>query len=120
MPEAVDQIRAAVPLLALRRIVLVFAGLEIQRSPADQQLPLIVGKRELVFPAGFSNRLDGSQVGEEVVRVRSDDLRIVGVWKSWVEQLAVFRAAVVQGAPEIVGRPLPNTGLGIRRDVWTI
>jgi hypothetical protein len=48
--EALDEIGAAVPLLRLLRVGLVFAFLEVERAPADQELALVERKAKLVRP----------------------------------------------------------------------
>ena len=117
MAQAFHQVGAAVPLLALFRVVLVFAILEIQRAPAGEQLALVEGEAHFMRPALQLHRLDRHEISVHRVAVFARDLGVVGEGHRRIEQRAVFRFAFVQRAPEVVGAPVADAGFLVGRNV---
>lgn len=115
--EAFDEVRAAVPFDRLRRIRLVFAFLEEQRAPADQQVAVVERELQFVRTARHRYRRDRTQVRVDRVRVGARDLRVAREREARVEQAAILRTAGVHRAVEVVRRPLADAVLVVRRDV---
>ncbi|CAM2151862.1 hypothetical protein PT2222_270036 [Paraburkholderia tropica] len=115
--ESFDQIRAAIPFDRFGRIGLVFALAEEQRAPADQQVAVVEREFQLMRTARHVYRRHRAQIGVDRIRIRARDLGVAREREGRVEQAAVFRAARVHGAVEVVAAPLADAVLVVGRDV---
>ena len=117
MAEAFDQIGAAVPLRRFGRIGLVLAFLEEQRAPAEDQRAVVEGKVQIVRPVDLLHRRDRAQIGIDRVAVLARHLGVGGERHRRIDQPAVGETPVMHHLVELVGRPHPDAGLRIGRDV---
>jgi len=106
MRQPFDQIGAAIPFRALRRVRLVGSVAKKQQLPAGDHKPLVEWKGKLVLAGGRANRLPCHQVGVERLVIRIGDVGEVIVRKCRIEVLPVAIDAGSHGNGEML---LPTT-----------
>ena len=117
MAEAFDQIGATIPLRRFGRIGLVHALLEEQRAPSEDQRAVVEGKLQIVRTVDLLHRRDRAQVSIDRVAVLARHLGVGGKRHRRIDQPAVGETPVMHHLVELVGRPHPDAGLRIGRDV---
>ncbi|HVI63578.1 MAG TPA: hypothetical protein VM910_13485 [Bradyrhizobium sp.] len=120
MRETLDQIGAAIPFRALRRIGPIGPAMKKQQLPARDHKALIEWKGKLVLALWCTNGLACHQIGVERVVVLIADMREVIVGECRIEMPAFPIDAHAHGTAEGLFRPPPYAGLRIRRDVGRI
>ena len=117
MPEAFDQIRAAVPRCRSARIGAERARGEEEFVPDHHGPALIEGKAQLVDVDNVPHGLEREQIRIDGVAVRAGHPGEEGVGHRRKHVLPALVDAVVQRTIEVGRRPAPDAGLGIGRDV---
>jgi hypothetical protein len=70
MAEPLDEIGATVPFDRFCRVWLVFAVVEVERPPTQNQLPVVIGELQVVRPVRVVRWRDRTQIREDRVRIR--------------------------------------------------
>ena len=115
--QAAHEVGATVPLSALNGLRNKAARAEIKRPPDSQRRLGIKGPSQGVCRWSGGHCRQALQISVQGVAVGAADLRVAGVRKRRVEQLAVLGAAVVQGAPEVTWAPVPEACVAVGREV---
>ena len=115
--QALDEIGAAVDLLALVGIGHEGRRLEERRPPGQQRLPDVEREHEFERLAWRVLGRQREKVGLDGQDILALHLREPGERKHRVEVLAAVADALVQGAVELVVAPVPDARGLIRRDI---
>src|SRR5271155_2785914 len=96
MTQTFGEIGAAIPGLVMRRIRLVWAGLEKQKIPALHHGPHVQRERQLILRRGSAHRLSRHEKGIERLGVVARYQGEMSVGKSRIKKGAAAAHAVAQ------------------------
>ena len=115
--ESLDQVAAAVPRCALRRIRPVRAFAEVEFAPHAHRPALVERKVKLVHVHRVADGLHRAQVVVDRIDVRARDLRVEVERHRRIHVLAALVHAGMQRTAKVRARPPADAGDGIGRDV---
>ncbi|OWW20215.1 hypothetical protein AYR66_12630 [Noviherbaspirillum denitrificans] len=118
--EPLDEVGATVPLRWPIRIRLIAAGREIQRAPEREEDALVVREAQFVLAVRLAHRRERPEVGKHRVRICACDFGVVRIRKRRIEETAILRSSIMDGAPEVVRGPVADAGFIVWRDVGGI